>query len=71
MYHQAHRQGYFQTGMGDHTDHSLENDLVGGLMTYLSDSDLMSPEETLSVYLDTSKPWILNKWEIILVWKVF
>lgn len=35
--------------------HSLENDLVGGLMTYLSDSDLMSPEETLSVYLDTLK----------------
>ena len=24
-------------------------------MTYLSDSDLMSPEETLSVYLDTLK----------------
>lgn len=35
--------------------HSLENDLVGGLMTYLSDSDLMSPEKTLSVYLDTLK----------------
>ena len=25
--------------------HSLENDLVGGLMTYLSDSDLMTPGE--------------------------
>lgn len=35
--------------------HSLENDLVGGLMTYLSDSDLMSPEETLTVYLNTLK----------------
>ena len=35
--------------------HSLENDLVGGLMTYLSDSDLMTPEETLTVYLDTLK----------------
>ena len=35
--------------------HSLENDLVGGLMTYLSDSDLSPPEETLSIYLDTLK----------------
>ena len=35
--------------------HSLENDLVGGLMTYLSDSDLMTPEKTLTVYLDTLK----------------
>lgn len=35
--------------------HSLENDLVGGLMTYLSDSDLIPPEETLSIYLDTLK----------------
>ena len=28
--------------------HSLENDLVGGLMTYLSDSDLIPPEEILA-----------------------
>lgn len=35
--------------------HSLENDLVGGLMTYLSDNDLLSPEETLTVYLNTLK----------------
>ena len=35
--------------------HSLENNLVGGLMTYLSDSDLMTPEKTLTVYLDTLK----------------
>ena len=35
--------------------HSLENDLVGGLITYLSDSDLLSPEETLTVYLNTLK----------------
>ena len=35
--------------------HSLENDLVGGLMTYLSDSDLLSPEDTLTVYLKTLK----------------
>ncbi len=35
--------------------HSLENALVGGLMTYLSDSDLLSPEETLTVYLNTLK----------------
>lgn len=35
--------------------HSLENDLVGGLITYLSVSDLLSPEDTLTVYLDTLK----------------
>ena len=35
--------------------HSLENDLVGGLMTYLSDNDLLSPEETLTIYLTTLK----------------
>lgn len=35
--------------------HSLENDLVGGLMTYLSDNDILSPEETLTVYLNTLK----------------
>lgn len=32
---------------------SLENDLVGGLITYLSDPDLMPPAETLTVYLKT------------------
>lgn len=32
---------------------SLENDLVGGLITYLSDPDLVSPAETLTVYLKT------------------
>lgn len=35
--------------------HSLENDLVGGLMTYLSDSDTLSPEDTLGIYLNTLK----------------
>lgn len=35
--------------------HSLENDLVGGLMTYLSDSDTLSPEDTLAIYLKTLK----------------
>ena len=30
---------------------SLENDLVGGLITYLSDPDLVPPAETLTVYL--------------------
>ena len=35
--------------------HSLENDLVGGLMSYLSDNDLISPEETLTIYLNTLK----------------
>ena len=32
---------------------SLENDLVGGLITYLSDPDLVPPAETLIVYLKT------------------
>ena len=34
---------------------TLENDLVGGLMTYLSDPEILSPEDTLLVYLDTLK----------------
>ena len=41
--------------------HSLENDLVGGLMTYLSDSDLITPEKTLAVYLDTLKTMDLDQ----------
>lgn len=41
--------------MGDHTFTLLENNLVGGLMTYLSDNNLLSPEETLTVYLNTLK----------------
>lgn len=32
---------------------SLENDLVGGLITYLSDPDLVPTAETLTVYLKT------------------
>lgn len=32
---------------------SLENDLVGGLITYLSDPDHVPPAETLTVYLKT------------------
>nr|WP_303192459.1 hypothetical protein [uncultured Blautia sp.] len=32
---------------------SLENDLVGGLITYLSDPDLVPPAKTLTVYLKT------------------
>lgn len=32
---------------------SLENDLVGGFITYLSDPDLVPPAETLTVYLKT------------------
>lgn len=35
--------------------YSLENDLVGGLMTCLSDPDILSPEATLTVYLNTLK----------------
>lgn len=34
---------------------TLENDLVGGLMNYLTDPDILSPEDTLLVYLDTLK----------------
>ena len=34
---------------------TLENDLVGGLISYLSDPDILSPEDTLAVYLDTLK----------------
>ena len=33
--------------------YSLENDLVGNLMTCLSDPDVLSPEETLKIYLKT------------------
>lgn len=36
-------------------NNSLENDLVGGLMNYLTDPDILSPEDTLTVYLDTLK----------------
>lgn len=32
---------------------SFENELVGGLITYLSDPDLVPPAETLTVYLKT------------------
>lgn len=35
--------------------HSFENDLVGGLISYLSDNNLLSPEETLTIYLNTLK----------------
>ena len=38
-----------------HRSHSLENDLVGGLISYLSDNNLLSPEETLTIYLNTLK----------------
>ena len=41
--------------------YDLENNLVGGLMTYLSDSDLLTPEETLTVYLNTLKTMDLNQ----------
>ena len=37
---------------------SLENDLVGGLITYLSDPDLVPPAETLTVYLERFKKWM-------------
>ena len=34
---------------------TLENDLVGGLMNDLTDPDILSPEDTLLIYLDTLK----------------
>ena len=40
---------------------SLENNLVGGLMAYLSDPDILSPEETLDVYLSTIKNMSLEE----------
>lgn len=41
--------------------YSLENDLVGGLMACLSDPDILSPEATLTVYLNTLKKMNLNE----------
>lgn len=35
--------------------YSLENDLVGGLMTYLTNPDILPPEDTMAVYLNTLK----------------
>lgn len=40
--------------------YTLENDLVGGLMTYISDPDILSPEDTLAVYLKTLKKMDLD-----------
>lgn len=40
---------------------SLENDLVGGLMVCLSDPDILSPQNTLAVYLDTLKKMNLDE----------
>ena len=40
---------------------SLENDLVGGLITYLSDPDLVPPAETLTVYLKTLQEMDVNQ----------
>lgn len=40
---------------------SLENDLVGGLIACLSDPDILSPQNTLTVYLDTLKKMNLDE----------
>lgn len=42
-------------------NYSLENDLVGGLMVYLSDPDILSPEDTLTVYFNTLKKMNLEE----------
>ena len=39
--------------MEDPAYQSLEDDLVGGLIADLADPDILSPEDTLTVYLDT------------------
>ncbi len=44
----------------NHSD-SLENNLVGGLITYLSDPDILSPENTLKIYLKTLKKMNLEE----------
>lgn len=36
-------------------DENLENELVGGLLTYLSDPNILTPSETVGVYMDTLK----------------
>lgn len=41
--------------------YSLENELVGNLIVYLSDPDILSPEDTLSIYLDTLKQMDLTQ----------
>jgi uncharacterized membrane protein len=41
--------------------YSLENDLVGGLITDLSDPDILSPAETLEVYLNTLQEMDLDE----------
>ena len=41
--------------------YSLENDLVGGLISYLSDPDILPPEDTLEVYLETLKKMDLKE----------
>ena len=39
--------------MEDPAYQSLEDDLVGGLIADLANPDILSPEDTLTVYLDT------------------
>ncbi len=41
--------------------HELENSLVGGLITALSDPDILSPDETMDVYLKTIKQMNLEE----------
>ena len=58
-YDSIERNCTIELAMNDHNaweikrTYALENDLVGGLMTYLSDPDILSPEDTLTVYLDS------------------
>ncbi|MCF0132766.1 MAG: hypothetical protein HUJ72_02760 [Blautia sp.] len=41
--------------------YSLEDFLVGGLMTHLSDPDILSPKDTLAIYLEAVKTVDLSK----------
>lgn len=58
-YDSIERNCTIELAMNDHNaweikrTYALENDLVGGLMIYLSDPDILSPEDTLTVYLDS------------------
>ena len=60
-YDSIERNCTIELAMNDHNaweikrTYALENDLVGGLMNDLTDPDILSPEDTLLVYLNTLK----------------
>lgn len=60
-YDSIERNCTIELAMNDHNaweikrTYALENDLVGGLMNDLTDPDILSPEDTILVYLNTLK----------------